>query len=77
MKSYEDNLKVVEHQIQRLAVGSVFFLKEVYPDWILLPKGDKLRMGKAFKRAVLLGEIENVVFIGKADNNSSMYERTK
>lgn len=73
---YNELLRKAEKQINRLQVNDIFRLKDLFrgTEWNNLERGDKLGFGKYFKNAVENGMIPNVVYIGKADNNSSQYK---
>ncbi len=74
---YEKMLKSAELKINALDVGTEFFLKDLYngTEWKKLQKGEKLSLGRRFKNCVKLGEIRNVIYLGKAQNNSAIYKR--
>ena len=40
-------------------------------------QGDRLNFGRYFKNKVLNGKIPNVSYIGKAENNSALYQKEK
>ena len=44
-------------------------------EWESLSKGDRIAFGKFFKAEVLDGRIENVVFLNRAKNNHSKYQK--
>ena len=62
-------------QIGKLPSGRTFVLKDLYigAEWNQLPNGVRRDLGRNFKNEVIRGHIPNVSYIGKADNNSSMY----
>lgn len=64
-------------KIKTLPTGNVFVLKDLFlgTDWKSLKVGDRLSLGRNFKNEVLDKRIENVVYIGKADNNSAKYKK--
>lgn len=64
-------------QIDAIAVNDKFLVKDLFvgTEWNDLEKGDKLGFGRFFKNAVIENEIPNVVFIGKAKNNSAEYRK--
>ena len=74
---YEKILKSAEFKIDALDVGTEFFLKDLYngTEWKKLQKGVKLSLGRRFKNCVKLGEIPNVIYLGKAQNNSAIYKK--
>lgn len=74
---YEKILKSAELKIDALDVGTEFFLKDLFDgtEWKKLKKGEKLSLGRRFKNCVELGKFSNVVYVGKAPNNSAIYKR--
>lgn len=60
-----------------LAPNTTFLLKDLFTgiEWGNLSSGDKRDFGRQFKSLVKRGAIPNVVFIGKAENNSSQYRK--
>lgn len=74
---YEKMLEEILPKIKALSGGTVFFAKDLFepPKWKSLRRGDKLNYGKYFKNKVKLGQVENVEYIGKADNNSALYKK--
>ena len=69
-------LNKAKTKIESLPKGTVFVLKNLFfgSDWEKLQVGERLTLGKLFKNAVLDLEIENVAFVGKAENNSAQYK---
>lgn len=74
---YEKMLKSARLKIDALDMGTEFFLKDLYNgiEWKKLQKGEKLSLGRRFKNCVMLGEFSNVIYVGKAPNNSAVYKR--
>ena len=64
-------------RIASMPSGTVFLAKEPFNGlvWKALERGEKLEYGRYFKNKVLLGEVPNVIFIGKQDNNSALYKK--
>ncbi len=62
---------------ETLPAGTVFVVKELFlgTTWNNLMKRDKLSFGRVYKNAVTQKEIPNVVYLGKADNNSAQYQK--
>jgi hypothetical protein len=60
-----------------LAPNTVFLLKDLFTgvEWDKLSPGDKRDFGRQFKSLVNRGAVPNVVFLGKAQNNSSRYKK--
>jgi hypothetical protein len=60
-----------------LPYGTVFLLKDLFDgvEWNRLSSGDKRDFGRQFKYHVKRGLVPNVVFVGKAQNNSSIYRK--
>ena len=71
-----DNAK---SKIEALPNGQTFVLRDLFcgTDWEALKVGDRLSFGKHFKNAVLEKGITNVTYLGRADNNSAQYQKTK
>ena len=44
-------------------------------EWEGLSKGDRITFGKFFKAEVLGGRVENVMFLDRAKNNHSKYQK--
>lgn len=63
--------------IGQLNSGSIFTLKDLFvgTEWNPITPGDRRELGRRFKYAVRKGNIPNVTFIGKAQNNSSKYRK--
>lgn len=74
---YEKLLNVIENKIFALDVDTEFFLKDLFngTEWKKLQKGEKLSLGRRFKNYVELGKFANVIYVGKASNNSAVYKR--
>lgn len=60
-----------------LGSGTEFCLKDLFDgvEWNDLTVGTRLGFGRYFKNEVLEGHIPNVVYIGKAQNNSAKYRK--
>lgn len=69
----EELLQVVED----IPSGQIFFAKDLIKgtEWGELPKGDRSKFGKYFKKKVESGEIPGVQYLEKADNNSAKYQK--
>lgn len=65
--------------IDRTAENTVFLVKELFQgtDWNGLATGDKLKFGSYFKNKVSTGNVPNVRYIGKAQNNSAQYMKIR
>lgn len=63
--------------IEKLAPSYIFVLKDLFDgiEWNTLEKGERTTFGKTFKNAVKNGDFPNVIFVGKAQNNSSKYQK--
>ena len=57
--------------------NTIFLLKDLFTgvEWDELSPGDKRDFGRQFKTLVNRGAVPNIVFIGKAQNNSSRYKK--
>ena len=68
--------KAIIH-IEILPNGTTFKLKDLFIgyEWINIPKGDRLHLGKTFKRAVMNKTIESVEYLGKSSDNSAVYRK--
>jgi hypothetical protein len=64
-------------KLNKIKIGDQFVLKDLYAgiEWNDLSKGERMMLGKVFKNKVNDGIIPNVVCVGKADNNSTMYKK--
>ena len=60
-----------------MEINKKFKVCDLFPDvkWNTLSRGDKLRFGKLFANAVKDKKIKGVRRIGKAENNSALYEK--
>lgn len=76
--NYEEILKLTTNKIEALEVGTEFFLKDLFDgtDWKSFKRGDKLSLGRYFKNQVVTEKITNVIYIGKAQNNSAIYKKS-
>ncbi|MDO5564893.1 MAG: DUF1413 domain-containing protein [Eubacteriales bacterium] len=53
-----------------------FTIPDLYENqWSSFQKGSKLTIGKQFNKAVLNGEIENIIFKGKNSSNCAVYKK--
>lgn len=61
----------------KLKNGVEFILKDLFDgvQWNKLSVGERLCFGRYFKNEVIEGKIPNVVYIGKAQNNSAKYKK--
>ena len=57
--------------------GTRFVLKDLFDGvkWSELENGERRELGRLFKIQVNRGMVPNVVFVGKAQNNSTMYQK--
>ena len=57
--------------------GTEFCLKDLFDgvEWNDLAVGARLGFGRYFKNEVLEGHIPNIVYVGKAQNNSAKYRK--
>ena len=76
--NYEEILKLTTNKIEALEVGTEFFLKDLFDgtDWKNFKRGEKLSLGRYFKNQVVTEKITNVIYIGKAQNNSAIYKKS-
>ena len=74
---YSELLEKAGMHISTIPSGQVFLAKDLFPgtEWNQLEKGEKLSFGKRFKNEVLDGKFPDVVFVGKAPNNSAQYRK--
>ena len=75
-----DNLVWIEKAKSRtkeLEVNTEFTLKDLFDGvgWQSLKVGERLCFGKFFKTEVTEGHINNIVYTGKAQNNSAKYKK--
>lgn len=73
--NYEQWMARANQQVGVLPEGTVFLLKELFPetDWKQLSNGDRRYFGRYFSKQVNEGLVPNVKFHEKAMNNSSLY----
>lgn len=66
------------NKTKQLHANTTFVLKDLFDGikWNELAPGNKLSFGRRFKNKVDNGEIPNVICIGKAQNNSTLYQKT-
>ncbi len=76
---YSELLKKANARISTIPYGQVFLAKDLFSgtEWNQLQKGEKLNFGKQFKNAVLDEKFPDVVYIGKAENNSAQYQKIR
>lgn len=74
---YDNLLQMAEEAIEHLDEGCVFRLRDLYVGtyWNSLKTGERLSLGQRFKNCVRRGNIANVIYIGKAENNSALYKK--
>lgn len=74
---YEKWLNLAISKTGALPQGTVFVLKDLFvgTEWNTLSNGERRELGRQFKIKVNHGLVPNVKFIGKAQNNSSQYEK--
>lgn len=74
---YEKLLRIIAEKIDSLNKGDEFFLKDLFDgiEWKEFQTGERLSLGRRFKNSVLTEKIANVVYIGKAQNNSALYKK--
>lgn len=72
-------LKEKESRIFKLESGTVFLLKDLFEgvQWNSFSIGDRLNLGRTFKNLVENKKVPNVMYLGKAENNSAKYIKTK
>ena len=60
-----------------LEKGTVFLLKDLFEgiEWNKLSNGEKRELGRQFKIEVSHKLVPGVIFSGKAENNSSRYQK--
>ena len=60
-----------------LSFGTTFLLKDVFDgiEWNRFSSGDKRDFGRQFKFNVKRGFVPNVIYVGKAQNNSAVYRK--
>ena len=65
--------------IQQVQNNRIFTLKDLFEGhrWNELAVGDRLGFGRFFKNKVIHRSIPDVVYIGKAANNSAQYKKTE
>ncbi len=73
----EDELLVqARKNLAQMKVNIPFTLRELMgATWLSLEKGERIRFGKNFKAAVASGEIPNIRFLEKKQNNTAAYIR--
>lgn len=74
---YEKLLRIIAEKIDSLDEGNEFFLKDLFNgiEWNEFQTGERLSLGRRFKNSVLTKKIANVIYIGKASNNSALYKK--
>lgn len=73
---YSELLEKAKKSISTIPNGQIFLAKDLFPgtEWNQLSKGEKLGFGRNFKNKVTSGKIPNLMYVGKADNNSAQYQ---
>ena len=76
---YSELFEGARKQISIIPDEQIFLAKDLFTgaEWNQLQRGEKLSFGKRFKNAVIDGKFPDVVYIGKAPNNSAQYKKTK
>ena len=74
---YSNWIKRANDACDLLDKNSEFFLKDLFKgtEWKSLSVGERLSLGRCFKNEVLEKRIPNITYIGKAKNNSAMYQK--
>lgn len=74
---YIELLSKANEHITTIQSNEVFFVKDLFHGtaWNELERGEKLGFGRYFKKAVINGFVQNVEYIGKANNNSAQYKK--
>ena len=74
---YDALINQCKESIILLPKGYVFLLKDLFIGtyWKNLERGVRLELGRRFKLCVNRKEISNIIYIGKADNNSAQYKK--
>ena len=77
MFEYEMWLNAAREKCRDLRIGTVFVLKDLFlgVEWDTLSGGEKRELGRRFKNCVLRDLVHNIIYIGKADNNSAQYRK--
>ena len=75
-----DNREWINKAISKtgaLSNSAEFCLKDLFDgiEWNGLSKGDRLSFGRFFKNEVIEGNIPNITYIGKAQNNAAKYKK--
>ena len=75
--NYEMWIHMAISKTGNLKAGTRFVLKDLFDGikWSELENGEKRELGRQFKIQVNHGMVPNVVFYGKAQNNSSVYRK--
>lgn len=74
---FEKLLAQAIQSIQTVKFGQIFKLRDLFEgyEWDAMDKGDRLKFGSYFKRAVNLRKVDGVIYFGKAQNNSALYQK--
>lgn len=74
---YENLLMEASLKTEELSPNTTFTLRSLYVGtfWNDLKKGFRLELGRRFKQAVITNMVPHVIYIGKADNNASLYQK--
>ena len=64
-------------ETRNVELGREFVLRHLFLThiWNGYETGDRLRLGHNFKQKVVAGKVDNVIYIGKAQNNSALYKK--
>ncbi len=62
-----------------LTPNTIFILKDLFQgdEWDTLSTGNRRDFGRQFKDLVIRGKVPDVVYIGKAQNNSAKYKKVR
>ena len=74
---YDQLLKIAKLKVSELTPKSEFILRDLFQGtfWNDLDIGVRLEFGRRFKYAVTHGNISQVNYLGKKDNNASLYAK--
>jgi hypothetical protein len=77
MLDFENLLLQAKQALKSVKVNQIFKLRDLFEgyEWESFVKGDRLKFGGYFKRAVQSGKIDGVIYFGKASNNSAQYQK--
>ena len=77
--NFEELFTQAKKRAEKLPNGTIFKVRDLFKgtSWESLEKGDRVQFGGYFKRRVNGGEVNGVIYLNKASDNSALYQISK